>query len=175
MAFLDFFFEGVEAFEDVLGGIVVDGFVFDFFVAVQGEVVVVFYEVGFWDEETLVAAFAFLFSFEVLPPFKEVGEVRFFGLRAAFVVEGEAIGLHVVEPDVVGAAGVGFGEEEDGGGDAGVGLKDAGGHGDDGIELLVLDEHLSDSFMGFGAAEEDAIGHDDGGAATGLKEAEEEG
>ena len=75
---------------------------------------------------------------------------------------------------MVGAAGVGLGEEEDGGGDPGIGLEDAGGHGDDGIELLILDEELADLLVGIGRAEEHAIRHDNGGAATGLEHAQEE-
>ncbi len=43
--------------------------------------------------------------------------------RLAFVVQAPAVGVHVVEPDVVRAAGVGFGEEQDSRGDTGVGLE----------------------------------------------------
>ena len=75
---------------------------------------------------------------------------------------------HVVEPDVVRAAGVGLGEEQDGGGDAGVGLEHAAGQRDDGVELLFLDEHLAQRLVRVGRAEEHAVGHDDGGASAGL-------
>ena len=79
------------------------------------------------------------------PAYKNIWEIIFavfvvaerdFGNRAeffrrqefgAFVVERHAVGVHVVEPDVVRAAGVGLGEKEDGGGDAGVGLEHAAG------------------------------------------------
>ena len=93
----------------------------------------------------------------------------------AFVVERHAIGVHVVEPDVVRAAGVGLGEEEDGGGDASVGLEHATGQGDDGVEFLFLDEELAQGLVRVGRAEEDAVGHDDGGASAGLEQAQEEG
>jgi hypothetical protein len=95
---------------------------------------------------------------------------QFFGREefGAFVVEGLAVGLDVVEPDVVGAAGVGLGEEQDGGGDAGLGLEDAAGQGNDGVELLLLDEHFAQGLVRGGGAEEDAVRHDDGGAATGF-------
>ena len=151
-----------------------DGFVDDFLVAVEREVVVVGGDVGLWHEEALVGAGAFGFRSAVLPTLKDVGQVGLVGLWAALVVERVAIGLHVVEPDMVGAAGVGFGEEEDGGGDTGIGLEDAGGHGDDGVEFLLLDKGLAELLVGIGRAEEDSIGHDDGGAATGLQEAQEE-
>ena len=82
--------------------------------------------------------------------------------------------MHVVEPDIIGAAGVGLGEEQDGGGDAGVRFEDAGGHGEDGVELLVFDQHLAERLVGGGRAEEHAIGHDDGGAAAGLEQTQEQ-
>ena len=93
----------------------------------------------------------------------------------AFVVERHAVGVHVVEPDVVRAAGVGLGEEKDGGGDAGVGLEHAAGQRDDGVEFLFLDENLAQGLVRVGRAEEHAVGHDDGGASAGLEQAQEEG
>ena len=146
----------------------------DFLVAVEREVVVVGDDVGLGHEETLIGAGSGFLLGEVFPALEDIGEVGLVGLRGALVVEREAIGLHVVEPDVVGAAGVGLGEEEDGCGDPSVGLKDAGGHGDDGIEFLILHEQLADLLVGIGRAEEHAIRHDDGGAATGLENAKEE-
>jgi hypothetical protein len=65
--------------------------------------------------------------------------------RLALVVQAPAVGLHVVEPDVVGAAGVGLGEEQDGGGHAGIGLEHAAGQRDHGVELLVFHEHRRSS------------------------------
>jgi len=47
--------------------------------------------------------------------------------RGALVVEAVAVGGDLVEPDVVGAARIGLGEEDDGGGDACVRLEDAAG------------------------------------------------
>ena len=92
----------------------------------------------------------------------------------AFVVERHAVGVHVVEPDVVRAAGVGLGEKENGGGDAGVGFEHAAGQRDDGVELLFLDENLAQRLVRVGRAEEHAVGHDDGGASAGLEQAQEE-
>jgi len=51
-------------------------------------------------------------------------ELVFGKKRRPLVVEGKAVGLHVIEPDVVRATGVGLGEEQDGGRDAGVGFED---------------------------------------------------
>ena len=95
--------------------------------------------------------------------------------RGAFVVERHAVGVYVVEPNVVRAAGVGLGEEEDGGGDAGVGLEHAAGQRDDGVEFLLLDEELAQGLVRIRRAEEHAIRHDDGGASAGLEQAQEEG
>jgi len=170
-------------------------------VTIKREVVTLGGDVGLGDAEGLGGAGAVEFlvsgggvgALEMGPAGEEVGEVVFrvvavgegdagdgaeffrgeeFG---AFVVEGEAVGIDIVEPDVVGAAGVGPGEEEDVGGDAGVGLEDAAGEGDDGVELLLLDELLAEGLVGLRRAEEDAIGDDDGGAAAGLQQAKEEG
>ena len=67
--------------------------------------------------------------------------------RRALVIEAPAVGVHVVEPDVVGAAGVGLGEEQDRSRNARVGLENAAGQGDHGVELLVLDEHLAQGLV----------------------------
>ena len=86
-----------------------------------------------------------------------------------------AVRLHVAEPDVVRTAGVGLGEEQHGGGDPGVGLEDARGHGDDGIELLLLDQDRAQGSVRLARSEEHAVGHDDRGASSCLEKAEEEG
>jgi hypothetical protein len=54
-------------------------------------------------------------------------------------------------------------------------LEDAAWEGDDGVELLLLDEDLPERPVGGARPEEDAVGDDDGGAAPGLEEPEEEG
>lgn len=90
--------------------------------------------------------------------------------RGPLVVERPAVGVAVVEPDVVGAAGVRLRAEEDGGRDTGVRLEDAAGEGDDGVELLLLDQDLPERPVGGPRTEEDAVGDDDGGAAPGLQE-----
>ena len=72
----------------------------------------------------------------VAPAVEDVGDVVLGG-GLALVVEGKAVVGHVVEPDLVGRGAAG--EEEDGGGDAGVGFEDAAGHGEDAVEAVVLD------------------------------------
>ena len=66
------------------------------------------------------ASFGKSFIVTLLPAGKNIRKII---LRhaLAFVVQAEAIVLHIVEPDVFSFRP--FGEEEDGGGDAGVGLE----------------------------------------------------
>ena len=107
----------------------------------------------------------------VIPAVQHVGDVVL-GDLLALVVQRKAVVLHVVEPDVLGRAALG--EEQHGGGDAGVGPEDAGGHRDDAVEPVLLDELLADLDVGVGGAEQHAVGHDDGGAAAVLQQAQEE-
>ena len=93
----------------------------------------------------------------------------------SFVVQGEAVGLHVVEPNLVGTAVPGLGEDEDAGGHPGVGLEDAGGHGDDGFQAVLFHQCLADGFVGLGGPEEHAVRHDAGAAPAGAEHAEKEG
>ena len=56
-----------------------------------------------------------------------------------------------------------------------VGSEDAGGHGHDGVELLLLDQNPAQGPVGLARPEHYAVGHDDGGAAAGLEQAQEQG
>ena len=148
-----------EGFQDFARRAVRDFVVDDFLVAVEREVVALRGDVGLGHAEALRGARVLALGLVALRPAREdvgqvvlrvfVGGERDLGHWAelfrrqefgAFVVERHAVGVHVVEPDVVRAAGVGLGEEEDGGGDAGVGLEHAAGQRDDGVEFLFLDE-----------------------------------
>jgi hypothetical protein len=81
---------------------------------------------------------------------------------------------HVVEPHVVGAAGVGLGEEQDGGGHARIGLEHARGQRHHGVELVVLHDQAAQFLVRLAAAEQHAVGHDDRGPAAGLQQAQEQ-
>ncbi len=119
-------------------------FVDHLLIAIQTEVVTVLGDLALGHAEAVCCARAFaLCALAIVPAGERIGQVVLCGFvwgewiggdgaellrgeeRLAFVVEGPAVGLHVVEPDLVGAAGVGAGEEEDGRGDAGVGAEDA--------------------------------------------------
>ena len=69
----------------------------------------------------------------------------------------------------------GLGEDQDGGGDPGVGLEHAGGHGDHGLQAVVLDQLLPDGLVCCGGAEEHAVRDDAGAAAAHLQHPQEEG
>ncbi len=171
---MDFGFQAPQVFQDVFGGRVFYGDVFDFFVLIDGQVVVVIYDVLFRHEEALVGPFPVCFFVQVVEPVDQVGDVVFFD-RISFIIQGEAVGFHVVEPHLVGAASTGFGEYQHGGGHAGVGFEDTGGHGNHGLKLVVFYQFFTDGFVGFATAEEDAVRNDAGAAAAFLENPEEKG
>ena len=107
----------------------------------------------------------------IAPATEHIGNIVL-GHALAFVVQRKPIVLHVVEPDLLRLRALG--EEENGGGDAGVGSENAGGHRDDAVETVFLDELLADIDVGVGGAKQHAVGNDDGGAAAILEQAQEE-
>ena len=67
-----------------------------------------------------------------------------------------------------------FSKNKQVGADAGVGLEDAVGQADDGVEVALLHQvFLEPRLDAF--AEERAVGQDHGGAAAGLEQADDEG
>ena len=76
--------------------------------------------------------------------------------------------FHVVEPNFLRRATLG--EQQDGGGDTGVGPEDARGHRDHAVETVLLDELLTDIDMSVGGTKEDAVRNDNGGASAILKQ-----
>ena len=90
----------------------------------------------------------------------------------AFVVAFGArrVGVLVV-PDFGG--GGSLGEEEEVGPDAGIGVEDAVGEADDGVEVALGEEGFLDAGLD-PLAEEGAVGQDESGAAAGLEELHDE-
>ena len=74
--------------------------------------------------------------------------------------------FHLEEGYAVGPSRQGLVEDEDGGLDAGVGLEDTRGEGDDGHQV-IFHEHLAELLVGVLALEDNALGHDDTGAPGG--------
>ena len=67
-----------------------------------------------------------------------------------------------------------LGEEQHGGGDARIGPEHAARHGDHAVQPVFLDELPADFDVGVGRAEQDAVGHDDGGAPAVFEQAQEQ-
>lgn len=78
----------------------------------------------------------------------DVGNVVLLGL-AALIVQRKAVGLHVIKPNIFGAARAGFGEHQHRRGNTGVRLEHTGGHGDHSPELVVLHQLPADGLMRF--------------------------
>lgn len=77
------------------------------------------------------------------------------------------IGPQIVDPEVFGPglfAGFFALEEEDVGFDA-LGVEDAGGESQEGVDVAAFEEFAADGFAG-AAFEEDVVGEDDGGATS---------
>ena len=102
----------------------------------------------------------------------EVVEV-FVGERVG--LEGEVlVGAEVVDPEVFGPglfAGFLALEEEDVGFDS-LGVEDAGGQAQEGVDVAALEQFAADGFAG-SAFEEDVVGEDDGGGAADLEFADD--
>lgn len=153
---------------------VLDRHVLDFLILIDGEIIVIGSDFFLRDEEALLGALALCLRVLMMEAEDEVRDIILFH-RISLIIEGEAVGFHVIKPHLVRPAGIGLGEDENGSGDAGIGFEDAGGHGNHSLELVMLDKFFADGFVRFAAAEEDAVGDDAGAAATLLQRAEEEG
>jgi len=94
--------------------------------------------------------------------------------RRALVVEAPAVGLDVIEPDIVRATRVGLGEDQDGRRHARIRLEYAAGKFDDRVELLVFDEDTAELLVCVRGTEENAVGNDDGRATAGLEQPQEQ-
>lgn len=84
------------------------------------------------------------------------------------------VGAEVVDPEVFGPglfAGFFALEEEDVGFDS-LGVEDAGGEAQEGVDVAAFEEFAADGFAG-AAFEEDVVGEDDGGAAADHKFADD--
>ena len=109
----------------------------------------------------------------VAPPFDDGVEVLELHRLRLGEVEVALGHVEAVEPGLGSWAGAV--EEEDVGGDGGVGGEDAGGKADDGVEVEFGEEFLLDVDLGVVGAEEKAVGEDDGGAAAGLEAVHDDG
>ena len=94
----------------------------------------------------------------IAPPIHGGGEVlqlHGFGLREVLIPLGH---VQPIEPSLLGGAGAV--EEEDVGGDGGIGRKDAAGHTNDGVEVELRQQLLFQVDLGIVGAEQEAVGQD---------------
>ena len=88
------------------------------------------------------------------------------------VVEREAIGLDVIEEDVVCPSALG--EDQDPGGHARVGPEHSAGQRDHGFQLVLVHQELAQLTVRTGRAEQHAIGHDGRRPAAGVQHAQDQ-
>ncbi len=114
-------------------------------------------------KEALLGALAVGFLVQMMEPLDDVGDVVLRNL-AALVIQRKTIGLHIVKPDVFGAARAGLCEHQHRRGYARIGLEHAGGHGNHRPQLMVFHQLLADGLVRLGRAEQNAVRHDAGAA-----------
>lgn len=105
----------------------------------------------------------FLKGFAGVPPGRDgrkVLQAHGLGLGKGFVTFGQ---VNTVEPGLLGGAGLV--EEQDIGGDAGVGRKNALGQADDGMQVVFRQQLVLKGQFGAVRAEQETVRQDDGGAA----------
>ena len=108
-----------------------------------------------------------------MEPGDDVRDVVFLHL-GALVVQREAVGFHIVEPHLIGAARAGLGKHQHRCGHACVGLEHAGGHGNDRPQLVVFNQFFSDALVRLAGTEQNAVRHDAGAASAGFEHPQEE-
>ena len=186
----DSLFQFVQVGKDLGGGGVLHGYILGFLILVDGQVIAVFYDLFLGDEEGFGGAgvFCFVVRLEIatasvrtgfamtinrVEAGDDVGDIVILDLRA-LIVQGESVGGHIVEPDLVRAAVARLGENQNAGGHARIGLEHTAGHGDHGLQPVALHQLLPDGLVGSGRTEEDTIGNDAGATAAGFQHPQEQ-
>ena len=114
---VDVLLQGGNLAEDDLGGFIFDLDTFHFLVLVDAQVIVVVSDFLDGDKEGLFLACPCCLGFQVLETGYHIGDV-ILGALGALLVKCVAIGFHIVEPHLVGAARIGLGENKDSGGNS---------------------------------------------------------
>ena len=141
----------LDAAQDDVGRLVLHLLPLDLLVLVDGEYITVLPDLVHRYQETLVLTGTGLFCLEVGKASNDIRDVILCYL-GTLLVQGETVGLHIVKPHFVCAAGIGLGEDQDGGGNTGIRLEHAGRHGYYGLQALVIHQLLTESFVGFAVA-----------------------
>ena len=142
-------------------------------VLVDGQIIAVGGDLRLGHQERLLGAGAVLFLRQIMEPLDNIGDVILLGF-GALVIQREAVGLHVIEPDVVGAAMAGLGKHQNGGGHPCIGLENAAGHRNHRLQAVVFDDFLADGLVGGGGTEQHAVRHDAGAPAANLEHPEKQ-
>ena len=159
---------------DIAGRRILHRLVLRLLVLVDTQIVVIAHDLLHRHQKGLLRAGAALLRGQIAEPGDDVRDIVL-RYRTAFVVQGEAVGAHVVKPHLVRAAVAGLGENQHGGAHASVGLEHAGGHGDDSFQPVAIDDLPADGLVRGGAAEQHAVRHDAGAAPAGFEHLEEQG
>ena len=107
-----------------------------------------------------------------MEPGDDVRDVVFLHL-GALIIQREAVGFHIVEPHLVGAACAGLGKHQHRRGHACIGLEHAGRHGDDRPQLVILDQLFADALVRLAGTEQHTVRHDTGTATAGFQHPQE--
>lgn len=158
---------------DLTGGRILHRLVLCLLILVDAQVIAIVHDFLPGYQEALLCPLAVGFGVQMAEAGNDIGDVVI-SHGASLVVQGEAVGLHVVEPHLVRAAVAGFGEDQDGGGDPGIGLEHAAGHGDDGLQPVAVHKLPADGPVGRGGAKQHAVGDDAGAAAAHLQHPKEQ-
>ena len=105
-----------------------------FLVLVDGQVIVVVGDLLPGDKETLFGPLTVGFLVQVMEPGDDVGDIVV-GDFGALVIQRKAVGFHIIEPDIFGAACAGLGEYQHCRGHACIGLEHTGRH--EGMEITA--------------------------------------
>src|SRR5690606_3075616 len=91
------------------------------------------------------------------------------------IVQAAPVGLHVVEPYPIRAAGMGLGEKQDSRGHARIGPEHPAGQGNHPVQLLLLHQYAAQLLMRLAGSEQHPVGHDDGRAPARFEQPQEQG
>lgn len=94
--------------QDFFSGRVLNTLVFDLGVLVKAEVVIVIDNLLLRNQETLVRTLTFCLIGKIRPSVQDIRNVVVLFVGIALVIEGEAVALHVVHPNIISATGVGL-------------------------------------------------------------------
>ena len=94
--------------QDFFSGRVLNTLVFGLGVLVEAEVVVVIDYLLFGNQKTLVRTLTVCLICKICPSVQDIRDVVVLFIGIALVIEGKAVALHVVHPNIISATGIGL-------------------------------------------------------------------